>query len=409
MPTYRSNQLKTLCAVSLTGLFILSSSLSGCEVFDEPSAQAEEVSGARSALLRGLATEVYYPTYQRAYESLDALEEALRGWDGARDSEGLTDARDAWATSILRWQRAELMQVGSAGQSGARIGGEDRRDLIYAYPLNNPCRVDQELLAGRYEEEGWALGTTINAKGLDALERLLFASSDENLCAEASAMNREMTWEAWVAEPGALPSARKGLALAIVADLKTHMGALVDDWGEGGSGRVALSEGSAPFSSKKEALDEVYASLFYVDQVMKDLKLALPLGLSMDCAEAPCLAELELNVAQLGREALIENLQGLLWVWSGGDPARRELHSGFDDLLIDEGAPELAAELLSKTEALIQALGERQEDLSTLIEQDPEWVEARHTELRALTDLMKSQLATVLNLSVPLEGAGDND
>ena len=401
-------QHRALNLLSLTGLILLLS-VSGCEVFEEPASQGEEVSGARSALLIGLATEVYYPTYVRAYESLNDLEEAVSAWDGERGSEALLTAREAWETSTLRWQRAELMQVGPAGQSGARVGGEDRRDLIYSYPLNSPCRVDQELLAGRYEEEGWALGATINAKGLDALERLLFASSDENLCPEASAMNRDGEWASWTSEQGALSAARKGLALVIIADLKRHMSALVSAWGEGGPARVALSEGSAPFSGRKEALDEVYASLFYLDQVMKDLKLALPLGLSMDCAEAPCLAELELNIAQLSREALVENLEGLLWVWCGGDPARRELHSGFDDLLIDEGAPELAEELLSKTEALIQALGDRQEDLMTLIEQEPEWVEARHTELRALTDLMKSQLVTVLNLSVPLEGAGDND
>lgn len=383
--------------------------MSGCEVFDEPPQASEELSGARSALLVDLAAQVYHPTYLSAYESLSALEGAVSAWDGARDSVSLTTAREAWVTSMLLWQRTELMQVGPAGQSGARIGGEDRRDLIYAYPLNNPCRVDQELLAGRYEEEGWALSATINAKGLDALERLLFATSDENLCSEASAMNREGTWAAWSSEEGALPRARRALALAIITDLKSHMGALVDTWAAGGAARASLSEGSAPFSGKKEALDEVYASLFYLDQMMKDLKLALPLGLSMDCAEAPCLADLELADAQLSREALIANLEGLMWIWCGGDPAERERHNGFDDLLIDEGAPELAESLISATQGLIEALSARQEHLATLIEQEPEWVEARHAELRALTDLMKSQLATVLNLSVPLEGAGDND
>lgn len=384
-------------------------SIHGCEVFEDPTSTETEVSTARSALLIDLARYVYYPSYLQAYESLEALEVALNEWDGASDSSSLQTARTAWQYSMRLWQRTEVMQVGPAAQSGTRIGGEDRRDLIYAYPLHNPCRVDQELLAGRYQEEDWALRATINAKGLDALEYLLFASSDENLCPDSIAMNRDGTWVTWRDQPGVLPQARKTLSLAILGDLQVQMKALVDTWSEGGKTRSAFSEGSAPFADQRQALDEVYASLYYLDQVAKDLKLALPLGLSMDCAQAPCLEDLELYHSKMSREALIANLQGLLWIWSGGSPDQRDVHHGFDDLLNDEGAPELAESLIMQTEGLIEAFQARQDDLATLLETEPAWVEARHQELRTLTDLIKSQLATVLNLSVPHEGAGDND
>jgi hypothetical protein len=36
-------------------------------------------------------------------------------------------------------------------------------------------------------------------------------------------------------------------------------------------------------------------------------------------------------------------------------------------------------------------------------------VQAAHAAIKAITDNMKSQFVTVLNLSVPQTGAGDND
>ena len=383
--------------------------VSGCEVFEEPQDEEPALSSGRVALLQSLGAEVYYPSYLSVSSSLVELERALSDWDGSREGASIDEARAAWRMSLLLWQRAELMQVGPAGVSGQRVGGEDRRDLIYAYPLQNPCRVDQELLAGRYREEGWGLSATINAKGLGALERLLYAADDENLCPESLAINQDGAWAEWAAEEGALPQARHELSLAIVADLKLHLDALVNAWAEGGEARLALSEGSAPFSNQREALDEVYASLYYADQVLRDLKLAVPLGLSMDCEVAPCLDDLELRSSGLSREAIIANLEGLLWVLCGGDPAQRANLSGFDDLLVEEGAPDLAEELISMIEALIGLLSEREEPLDELIESEPEWVDARYSELRQITALIKSQLATVLNLSVPREGAGDND
>lgn len=390
----------------------------GCEVFDEPSGGGSvAVSAERSALLADLARHVYRPTHQEALEQLEPLERALEGWSGALSGPELEAAREAWRVLALTTQRAELMQVGPAGVSGLRLGGEDLRDLTYSYPLSNPCRVDQELLSGRFTESTWALSAPINAKGLDALERLLFAEDTTNVCSEVSAMNRDGAWSAWVEQEGAFEEARRALALAISADLRTQLTTLTSRWAEGGEASVALSEGAAPFSSKREALDEVYASLFYLDQVSKDLKLALPLGLSPDCESegesegesGRCLEAVEHNASGLSREALSANLEGLLWVWLGGAPSDREARAGFDDLLRAEGASTLADDVTTRIEALINTLNAREGSLSALISEDIAWVEGVYEDLRALATLLKSDLPVVLNLSVPMEGAGDND
>ena len=230
-------------------------------------------------------------------------------------------------------------------------------------------------------------------------------------------MNRDGAWSAWVEQEGAFEEARRALALAISADLRTQLTTLTSRWAEGGEASVALSEGAAPFSSKREALDEVYASLFYLDQVSKDLKLALPLGLSPDCESegesegesGRCLEAVEHNASGLSREALSANLEGLLWVWLGGAPSDREARAGFDDLLRAEGASTLADDVTTRIEALINTLNAREGSLSALISEDIAWVEGVYEDLRALATLLKSDLPVVLNLSVPMEGAGDND
>jgi len=47
--------------------------------------------------------------------------------------------------------------------------------------------------------------------------------------------------------------------------------------------------------------------------------------------------------------------------------------------------------------------------LEAAVEANPEQVMAAHAAVKGVTDLIKTQLVTVLNLRVPQEGASDND
>jgi hypothetical protein len=63
----------------------------------------------------------------------------------------------------------------------------------------------------------------------------------------------------------------------------------------------------------------------------------------------------------------------------------------------------------AKARAVIEALRPLNADLALTLRDDPDALLDAYERLRALTTLLKSQLATVLNLSLPMEGAGDND
>ena len=143
--------------------------------------------------------------------------------------------------------------------------------------------------------------------------------------------------------------------------------------------------------------------------VVKDLKLGAPVGIYMTCLEESCPELVEHKHSQLSGSVIVANLQALRAVFKGSSSTEADEGFGFTDLLIEEGASELGEQL----ENLIDLNIERAEALSgtfsELLENNPEELESLHSSVKELCDLIKSQMVTVLNLSVPQEGAGDND
>src|SRR5690606_29393153 len=102
----------------------------------------------------------------------------------------------AWREAMVLWQRAELTQLGPTGLMGSVLAGEDLRDEIYSWPLVNPCRIDQELVAKSYEDTDQLASALINLRGLDALEYLLFHDGPGNACAATVSINKDGSWDA---------------------------------------------------------------------------------------------------------------------------------------------------------------------------------------------------------------------
>jgi 3-hydroxyisobutyrate dehydrogenase-like beta-hydroxyacid dehydrogenase len=83
---------------------------------------------------------------------------------------------------------------------------------------------------------------------------------------------------------------------------------------------------------------------------------------------------------------------------------------GFDDLLGAVGTEALAAKLRERVvaaQAALQAVEEA--DLAQALVQDKASVRAVYDGLKGITDVMKTELATVLDLELPAAVEGDND
>lgn len=368
----------------------------------------------RNALLASLESQVMRPAHQQFLTEARALETAALAWDQAAQSgDGAVargNAQAAWRNAMRAWQAVELLQLGPVGRGGVATGGLGLRDEVYSWPTVNPCRVDQELVVSDYQRPDYPNGELINVYGLAALEYLLFQDATQNACAPQLEINQG-PWAALLNEPGALERRRAAYAGVLARHVAQKAQQIVDLWsGDAGFGRQLARAGQdgSGFRTAQAAVDEVFAAMFYLDLETKDRKIATPAGLSTSCPNPTCPEALESPWSKGAKDNLLANLQMFERLFLGNSPDLPAA-PGFDDFLIARGAPELAAEIQADTTTAMARVGALPGTMDQALTQDRNQVIEAYEAVKKVTDDLKTQFVTVLNLRVPDEGAGDND
>lgn len=358
----------------------------------------------KSALLANLGEQLVI-LYGQVADAADRLASATDTYAGSLDPADREAAQQAWREAMVLWQRAELTQLGPTGPMGSVLAGEDLRDEIYSWPLVNPCRIDQELVAKSYEDTDQLASALINLRGLDALEYLLFHDGPGNACAATVSINKDGSWDAIAPE---LAQRRADYARAAAAVLAQDAAALRDRWSSSGGNFVAeLATPGAVYDDVQHALNAVSDALFYLDLKTKDAKLAIPAGLA-NCTTDVCPGELESKYAGFSKQEIVANLEGFRLVFLGGPPGSVGL--GFDDLLIALGQLDHAASIADAIQGAIDAADAIEEDdLADALANDPESVRDLYFAVKKVTDSLKSEFVSVLDLRVPKTAEGDND
>lgn len=361
------------------------------------------------ALIRNVAGMVSDRTVDFA-ASAAVLATAAEAHAAAPTEASHAAAQDAWVEAMMLWQSLELAQFGPAARMTDSAGGEGLRDEIYSWPIDNPCRIDQVLVAQEFTAPDFA-DEPPNVRGLDALEYLLFAGA-ENACSEGSAINTSGDWDAL--SEGEIASRRAGFAAVVATLVRDEADALAAQWNtETGAFYAALTSagnGSELFATRRDALNVISNALFYLDKETKDMKLALPTGLS-GCAEATCPEALESFYAHVSGESVAANLVAFAALYHGSfdHAGTADDAIGFHELLIELGAEPLATELAAAIAAAVEMATADVAPLYERLESDPEGVLALYDAVKAITDLLKTQFVGVLDLELPQRAAGDND
>jgi len=370
---------------------------------------------SRSAMLASLGRDVILPTYRQVEAEAEALEAHAMAYvaavevDAADTATRAADLKAAFHRTMSAWQRAEVMQIGPAASSLGEAGGQDLRDEIYSWPTVNPCRVDQVLVEEGYAAARFFDEALVNVYGLDALEYLLFDDDLDNACPPQLEINQG-AWDAL--DPQDITVRRARYAARVAGHLRATAEALVMAWDPAAGnflGALSAPQSEAsPFRGPREAVDALFHAMYYVELEVKDMKLALPAGVSARCPAETCPEDLESRFARRSLENIAANLRGFRALLRGQlEDAPDGL--GFDDFLAAAGAADLATAMDARAVAAIERAEGMQADLRTLLADDPDAARALHSDVKALTDLLKSQFVTVLALSVPQEGAADND
>lgn len=367
----------------------------------------EPVGFDRTAMLENLADNVIIATYDDFERAMATLSSDTATYADAA-TVGPAPAAKAAAQASFRaalsvWERGEVMQVGPAAPS-YRPGGRDLRDEIYSwYDQVNPCAVDQQIVADEFEDEGFFSRKLTPVKGLDALEYVLFYDGADNACAAPATINTSGSWAALSADQLRIRRARYAAALSQYVESNAHT--LCSAWHpENEDFRTAFVNGEGDvYQSQAESIDAAFAAMYYVELMTKDHKLAEPLGLHVDCAADRCPEAAESQYAGLSRVALRENLVGFRLMLTGDEGY------GFDDALAEVDAGDLATRMIGNVDAALALVDSDDRDVATLVQSDPDAAMALYDAVKLVTDDLKSQMVTALNLTVPDEGAGDND
>jgi predicted lipoprotein len=348
--------------------------------------------------------------YQDFEAKAAALVTALEALAEAPQAAERTSARAAFAEAMASWQRAELFRFGPAARA-PNPGALELRDQIYAFPLRNACLVDRQLVSGLYEDGNAFAASAISARGLSALEYLLFYEGDANACAPSIDINANGTWAALDGEERA--QRRADYALAAARDVLARARSLVDAWAETGGNFmeqfVQAGESGSVYPLDQAALNALNDALFYVENEVKDFKLGVPLGISVDCVNAPsaCPDQTESRYVQASADHLRQNLLAARRLFQGCGAGNSGI--GFDDWLEAVGASALSEDMLAALSGAQAAVDDLPAPLEPLIVSAPAEVQAVHAAVKRFTDLLKTTFVSVLDLELPQAAEGDND
>ncbi|HVV82196.1 MAG TPA: imelysin family protein [Kofleriaceae bacterium] len=363
----------------------------------------------RETLLAHLADDVLIPTYDTFADQTAAVSTAIDGYCAALDGgdapaiDGAqAGARAAWVTAMDTWEGAEAVLVGPAARIDQML-----RNRIYSWPFVAPCSIDKDVVLrwttpARYD----VTARLDNERSLAAIEYLLY---DED--ATSSCLTTPAGWDALGADRA---KARCALASAIAVDVDAQAHLLANTWHrDGGNYRdtfVFAGSGASTIPTQREAINMVSDALFYVDRMVKDMKLGEPAGIIQNACgsvETPCLLEVELRYSDRAVQAIRSNLKVLRVGFTGSGAAVDG--PGFDDYLTAAGVGSVADRMVAEIDDAIGKADALPDDFIGDLSNDRDALVALHEQLKVVVNDFKTQFLTVLGLDIPAEIAGDND
>ena len=317
----------------------------------------------------------------------------------------LEAARNSWFFLMRQVQVAELFQFGPAAPL-MEPGGLGLRSEIYAFPGTNRCKIDEQLVDRSYEDSAFANSDSA-ARGMAAAEYLLFDTGTSNGCTALRAINRDGTWAAL--SPEELAERKASYASAVAKDVLARVQALRLAWDPaGGNFTKQLVEPGAGsvYADQQAALNAVGSALFYLDKEVKDWKITRPAGLSAECL-SECSVLRESLYANVGASNIEANVAGFRLLFEGCAAGGAGL--GFDDWLRALGQEQLASDTIAALEGATAAAKALEPSLEQILASDPDKARATLAAFKAVTDLLKTDMTTALDLELPMSVASDND
>lgn len=337
-----------------------------CQESEEDNAQS---SFDRSIMLTTYADNFILPAYSGLNQEAQNLLGKVQALESTPSAETLNEAQQAWRSLALQWQKANLYNFGPAsGQFGTLL------EEIGTFPLSEE-KTENYIAQENTSFQNFDRDT----RGLYGIEYLLFAG-DEPL----SALQAD--------------SKRVAYLVACAEDLHEKVQEVDNAWATYRQEFIE-NDGTEIGSSTSLFYNEFVKSF----EALKNFKFGLPLGLRAGQTQAePQLVEAYYSGHSLAlAEAHFTTIQQ---VWEGTGSA------GFKAYLQSTGNSELVSQTEAQMQLAQQSINAIPESpaLSLQITQNKSTVESAFTELQKLTRFLKSEMSSVLGISITYN-SGDGD
>ncbi|MBM94691.1 MAG: hypothetical protein CMI09_02425 [Oceanospirillaceae bacterium] len=254
------------------------------------------------------------------------------------EASGREAAQSSWRGLVDQWQQAEIHRLGPIADNDEALG---KRISSFGSTALDSCGVDQVVVLSRQEEFDIATRSN-NQRGLEAIEYVLFKDDLTHTCpSQISVLDdwndrTEQQRKQWRCE----------YAQVVANDIRSAAETIHTSWSIDGDNYRSEFLNPATAGSNLELLSD---SVFYLDVVVKDLKLGLPLGISDACSEFSCPEQIESPESEYSLANIRNNLVGF---------SRLIEHEGssLGDLIRHAGVPDLATRLTDNATAAINLI-----------------------------------------------------
>ncbi len=335
-------------------------------------APAGHAAPSKRAALDNIAKRVLLPAYTDVAARSAELSTAIDGLASAPSPASLARARQAWSAALLAWRRTQAFAHGPVVDLNAS-------SRIQFWPSRRTS-VDRVLRSATTIDDKFVRELGANAVGLSALEMLLFDDRRDDGFQVASLS-------------GAQGERERQYLRTVARELAHDTRRVADAWQRTGGYAASFNAGG------QDSLNLLVNDLLSAIELGAQNRLRIVVDQYRAKASRPDLVEGALSATS--QRGLVALLTGTRAAFSGGDGV------GLDDYLAGIG-PAAARRIDDQFRKAINAVEAIDGPLERAMEHQASVVEHAHAECRALEILLKTEVASLLGVTLTFK-ATDGD
>lgn len=376
--------MRLSAAIKKTGLIFcivfLTISLTDCKKKKDSDEDELENSFDKEGMLTNYADALVIPNFQQAKSSLDSLIQAYNAFTQNINEPNLLVVRQKFLAAYIQCQHIWTFEYGQAENELIRIN-------FNTYPADTN-QIHTNIASGTYD---FALASNLDAKGLPALDFLLFGKNLSNT---------------QVVNLFSSSANRVTYVTNCLNEMQTKLNAVVSSWNSGYRNTFINSKGSEIGSSLGLMVNQLN---FEVD-LLKNGKIGIPLGKKSAGVIYPekCEAYYANTISvQLAKECL-QNIENTYLGRSKNGADGLGLDDYLDALKVQHTSGTLNAAIKNQFAIAKAKLAALPEPLSAYIVSNPTEVDAAYVEIVKLLVLLKTDMPSAIGIVITYQD-GDGD